>query len=189
MRSGGSRGRITVSPSGASFASTVVIAMKSRGCLRGRECPRAGRGGRRNGLTSAKASPPRRLTLAVARPSSVCERQEQGAEQRTSRPRLPRSPDVTSLPGRVGARTDTRTGKMEEGSVRSPVPTTGTQVIRQVELQPADPLGPLDWLRLLPHETAASSDRLGGGGLQAARRRAAPALALHPPPLTHHPPL
>jgi adenine-specific DNA methylase len=32
--------------------------------------------------------------------SSVCERQEQGAEQRTSRPRLPRRPDVTSLPGR-----------------------------------------------------------------------------------------
>src|SRR5262249_23192234 len=65
-----------------------------------RECPRAGRGGRRIGFRSAKASPPRRLTLAVARPSSVCKRQEQGAERRTSRPRLPRSPDVTSLPGR-----------------------------------------------------------------------------------------
>ena len=42
----------------------------------------------------SSARPARRLT------SSVCERQEQGAEQRTSRPRLPRSPDVTSLPGR-----------------------------------------------------------------------------------------
>jgi hypothetical protein len=24
-----------------------------------------------------------------------------------------------------------------------------------------EPIGPLDWLRLLPHEAAASSDRLG----------------------------
>ena len=28
-----------------------------------------------------------------------------------------------------------------------------------------DPLGPLDWLKILPHETAASSDRLGWVGL------------------------
>jgi len=58
--------------------------------------------------------------------------------------------------------------------------------MRQVELQPGDPLGPLDWLRLLPHETAASSDRLGWVGLQAARCRAAPAFELNLPALTHH---
>src|SRR5262249_31033112 len=50
----------------------------------------------------------------------------------------------------------------------------------------ADPLGPLDFLRLLPHETAASSDRLGGVGLQAAHCRAAPAFEFNLPALTHH---
>jgi AraC family transcriptional regulator len=59
-------------------------------------------------------------------------------------------------------------------------------VIRQVEPQPADPLGPLDWLRLLPHETAASSGRLGWVGLEAARCRAGPAFELNLPALTHH---
>ena len=58
--------------------------------------------------------------------------------------------------------------------------------MRQAEPQPADPLRPLDWLRLLPHETAASSDRLGWVGLQAARCRAAPACELNLPALTHH---
>src|SRR5215475_8077378 len=58
--------------------------------------------------------------------------------------------------------------------------------MQQVEPQPADPLEPLDWLRLLPHETAASSDRLGWVGLQAARCRAAPAFELNLPALTHH---
>jgi hypothetical protein len=82
-----------------------------------------------------------------------------------------------AFPEGVGGRTDTLTGTMEEGPVRSPVPRTGTQVIRQVEPQAADPLGPLDWLRLLPHEAAASSDRLGWVGLQAARCRSTPAFA------------
>src|SRR6516164_5983425 len=75
---------------------------------------------------------------------------------------------------------------MEEGSVRSPVPRTGTQVIRQAEPQPADPLGPLDWLKLLPHEAAASSDRLGWVGLEAARYRAASAAERNQPIITHH---
>src|SRR5215831_17033804 len=75
---------------------------------------------------------------------------------------------------------------MEEGSVRSPVPGTGTQVIRRAELQPADPLGPLDFLRLLPHETAASSDRLAWAGLEAARYRAASAAERNQPIITHH---
>jgi AraC family transcriptional regulator len=58
--------------------------------------------------------------------------------------------------------------------------------MRQAEPQPGAPLGPLDWLRLLPHETAASSDRLGWVGLQAARCRDAPAFELNLPTLTHH---
>ena len=41
--------------------------------------------------------------------------------------------------------------------------------MREEELRRTDPLGPLDWLRLLPHVTAASSDRLGWVGLEAAR--------------------
>ena len=58
--------------------------------------------------------------------------------------------------------------------------------MRQVERQPGNPLGPLDGLKILPHETAASSDRLGWVGLEAAHCRAAPAFELNLPPLTHH---
>jgi AraC family transcriptional regulator len=54
------------------------------------------------------------------------------------------------------------------------------------DAQLGDPLGPLDWLKLLPHETAASSDGLGWVGVQAARCRAAPAFELNLPALTHH---
>jgi AraC family transcriptional regulator len=49
-----------------------------------------------------------------------------------------------------------------------------------------DPIGPLDWLKNAPHETAASSDRLGWVGLEAARCRATPPFELNLPPLTHH---
>src|SRR5262245_9908004 len=56
----------------------------------------------------------------------------------------------------------------------------------QEEPERGDPLGPLDWLRLLPHEAAASSDRLGWVGLEAARCRAGPAFELDVPALTHH---
>jgi AraC family transcriptional regulator len=48
------------------------------------------------------------------------------------------------------------------------------------------PIGPLDWLKSLPHETAASSDRLGWVGLEAARCRAAPAFEFDQPAMTHH---
>jgi hypothetical protein len=41
-------------------------------------------------------------------------------------------------------------------------------MMQQVAPQPDGPIGPLDWLKLLPHEAAASSDRLGWVGLQAA---------------------
>jgi AraC family transcriptional regulator len=59
-------------------------------------------------------------------------------------------------------------------------------VMRREEWGSGGPLGPLDWLRLLPHEAAASSDRLGWVGLQAARCRAEPAFELNVPALTHH---
>src|SRR6516162_11859609 len=59
-------------------------------------------------------------------------------------------------------------------------------LMRQEELGRGNPLGPLDWLKNVPHETAASSDRLGWVCLEAARCRAAPAFELNLPPLTHH---
>src|SRR5262245_54706751 len=61
--------------------------------------------------------------------------------------------------------------------------------MRQGEPQPGEPLGPLDFLRLLPHEAATSSDQLGWVGLQAAHCLAAPAFELDLPALTHHRPL
>src|SRR5262245_30581283 len=91
-----------------------------------------------------------------------------------------------AFPEGVGGRTDTLTGRMEEGSVRSPVPSTGTQMIRQVEPQPADPLGPLDLIKHLPEEAFASSDRLGWVGLEAARYQAASAAESNQPIITHH---
>src|SRR6516162_2230880 len=59
-------------------------------------------------------------------------------------------------------------------------------LMRQEELGRGNPLGPLDWLKNVPHETAASSDRLGWVGLEAGRCRATPAFELNLPPLTHH---
>jgi AraC family transcriptional regulator len=58
--------------------------------------------------------------------------------------------------------------------------------MQQVEPQTSDPIGPLDWLKLLPFEPDASSHRLGWAGLEAARNRAVPASELHAPALTHH---
>src|SRR5262245_12096628 len=75
---------------------------------------------------------------------------------------------------------------MDEGSVSTPVLSMRAQVMRQAEPQPGDPLGPLDWPRLLPHEPAAPSDGLGWARLQAAHCRAAPAFELNLPALTHH---
>ena len=58
--------------------------------------------------------------------------------------------------------------------------------MQQVEPQTSDPIGPLDWLKLLPFEPDASSHRLGWAGLEAARNRAVPTSELHAPALTHH---
>src|SRR6516164_9269036 len=59
-------------------------------------------------------------------------------------------------------------------------------VMRQEEPRLGDSLGPLDWLKILPHETVASSDGLGWVGMEAARCRAAPAFECDLPALTHH---
>src|SRR5262249_39934807 len=69
---------------------------------------------------------------------------------------------------------------------RRPHPSWGDEGKQQEEPGRAHPIGPLDWLKLLPHEAATSSDRLGWVGLQAARCRAAPAFELDVPALTHH---
>src|SRR5262245_23212539 len=58
-------------------------------------------------------------------------------------------------------------------------------MMRQAELRPGEPIGPLDFLRHLPHESA-SSDRLGWVRMQAAHCVAAPAFELNMPALTHH---
>jgi hypothetical protein len=49
-----------------------------------------------------------------------------------------------------------------------------------------DPIGPLDWCKIVPFEAAAASDRLGWTGLEACRYRAAPASELNTPALTDH---
>jgi AraC family transcriptional regulator len=47
-------------------------------------------------------------------------------------------------------------------------------------------LGPLDWLKRVPFEPAAASDRLGWVGLEATRFHGAPASELNQPAITHH---
>jgi AraC family transcriptional regulator len=49
-----------------------------------------------------------------------------------------------------------------------------------------DQIGPLDWLKTIPFEPVAASDRLGWVGLEAARYRAAPASEYNAPAITHH---
>ena len=58
--------------------------------------------------------------------------------------------------------------------------------MREEELRRGEPIGPLDWLKIVPFEVAASSDRLGWVGLEAARYRAEAASELNYPALTHH---
>ena len=58
--------------------------------------------------------------------------------------------------------------------------------MREEQTGRGDPLAPLDWLKVVPFEAAATSGRLGWAGLQAVRYRAAPASELNPPAMTHH---
>jgi AraC family transcriptional regulator len=48
------------------------------------------------------------------------------------------------------------------------------------------PIGPLDWLKRVPFQPAASSDGLGWAGLEATRFYAAPGSELDQPPISHH---
>jgi AraC family transcriptional regulator len=58
--------------------------------------------------------------------------------------------------------------------------------MRQEEPGRGAPIGPLDWLKIVPFESVASSHRLGWVGLEAVRCRAEPAFELNPPAITHH---
>jgi AraC family transcriptional regulator len=58
--------------------------------------------------------------------------------------------------------------------------------MQQEEPGRGDPIGPLDWLKNIPFEATAASDRLGWVGLEAARYHAAPASEYNPPAITHH---
>ena len=71
-------------------------------------------------------------------------------------------------------------------SATSPSLFEGKAVMEKQGLGRGEPIGPLDWLRLLPHEAAASSDRMVWVGLEAARCRATPAFEVNLPALTHH---
>jgi AraC family transcriptional regulator len=55
-----------------------------------------------------------------------------------------------------------------------------------MQLQPDDPISPLDWRKVIPFQAVAASDRLGWVGLEAARFRASPAWEYTAPALTHH---
>jgi AraC family transcriptional regulator len=59
-------------------------------------------------------------------------------------------------------------------------------MMRQQELGRGDPIGPLDWRKILAGDPCASSHRLGWVGLEAAHFRAAPDSELNQPASTHH---
>src|SRR5262245_21008900 len=61
-----------------------------------------------------------------------------------------------------------------------------TPVRRPEETGRGDPIGPLDWLKIVPFKAVAASHRLGWVGLEAVRYHAAPPFELNPPAITHH---
>src|SRR5262249_33939463 len=63
---------------------------------------------------------------------------------------------------------------------------TRHQISMTCDKKEVAPSSLLTRLKILPHEVAASSDRLGWTGLQAARCRAAPGFERDVPALTHH---
>jgi AraC family transcriptional regulator len=65
-------------------------------------------------------------------------------------------------------------------------PSWERQVMKQEEPGHGDLIRPLDWMKAIPFQAAAVSDRLGWVGLQAVRYYAAPASEFHPPAMTHH---
>jgi hypothetical protein len=86
---------------------------------------------------------------------------------------------------RPGAFERTRPGFLH--AVGDPMTTVGgTQVRRREGPRRGGPIGPLDWLQIVPFEPAASSHRLGWEGLVATRCRTEPASECSWPALTHH---
>ena len=73
-----------------------------------------------------------------------------------------------------------------ETSVPSAARARQTQATREEKLARGAPIGPLDWLNIVPFKSAAVSHRLGWVGLEAVRYRAAPPFELNPPAITHH---
>src|SRR5262245_2276209 len=63
---------------------------------------------------------------------------------------------------------------------------TRRQAVHQDKPECGDPIGPQDWLKVIPFQAVAASDRLGWVGLEAARYRASPAWEYRAPALTHH---
>jgi hypothetical protein len=59
-------------------------------------------------------------------------------------------------------------------------------MMREAEPRGGDSIRPLDWLKNIPHEAVATSDRLGRVGLEVARYRAAPASECNSPAVGHH---
>src|SRR5262245_11673607 len=60
------------------------------------------------------------------------------------------------------------------------------QVMAEAEAGRGGPIGPFNWLKVIPFQAVAASDRLGWVGLEAARYRASPAWEYNAPALTHH---
>jgi AraC family transcriptional regulator len=58
--------------------------------------------------------------------------------------------------------------------------------MRQENPEHGSPIDPRDWLKRIPFQAVAASDRLGWIGLEAARYRAADASEYNPPAITHH---
>jgi len=58
--------------------------------------------------------------------------------------------------------------------------------MREEEPGRGDPIGPLNWLEIIPFEPAAASDHLGWVGLEAVHFRTTPATEFNQPANTHH---
>src|SRR5262245_48474553 len=58
--------------------------------------------------------------------------------------------------------------------------------MQEAEARLGELIGPRDWLKIVPFEAAASSDRLEWAGLQAARYRETPAFIINLPASSHH---
>jgi AraC family transcriptional regulator len=77
-------------------------------------------------------------------------------------------------------------GNPEEESMPSAGFVRETQVMRQEEPGGGDPIGPPDWLKLVPFQPAAASARRGWVGLEAAHFHETPAIEFNQPGNTHH---